>query len=103
MCPSATSKVAWAAIHANGMSSCKAKFGISTPALCYNDLYKSKSTKRFICKTFWFCHGDKKWYVDGKIKSGVMPNPPVPDVWPIKMGIDLIALEVSKLEDVQWL
>ena len=40
----------------------------------YDGLFKSKNTKRSICKTLWFCHDNKKQCVGGQMEYNVLSN-----------------------------
>lgn len=94
-----TSKIVCVAIHVGGMFAGKAKIGVSTHVPCYDSLFKSKNMKRSICKTLWFCYGDKKPVCGWQDEFGVMPILLDHDVWPIQIGAYLTMLEASILQN----
>jgi hypothetical protein len=71
-----------------------------TPTPTYKGLKKEYCSTNNVEYAFWFCPDDIKRCVNGNKKKYVLDWPVVPNIWPMKIGINISRQKVLALEDV---
>lgn len=105
--PVTSAKACWA-LHAGTKKKCTAKIvsnNRSTPAPCYTGFWNHYSFTTPRPQKFFFCPDDIERCVKGSRRrwvdwfSSTEERPPIPLVWPVKLGTKLNDNEIMKLED----
>ena len=96
------SKKACFALQANTRKKCTSliiKHNKSTAAPTYVGMMENYKKSRLERHQFYFCNDDLQRCVKGTRRKWVVSVPPIPDVWPVKIGTRLSKTEIIALED----
>ena len=105
--PKTSSKACWAQQAVTKKKKCVQKIvknGKSTPAPTYTGTYISYKLNRVETMPFFFCADDIECCVKGSRRkwvtrfSDVEDRPPIPAIWPVKIGTNLKGSEILALE-----
>ena len=73
--------------------------GKSTVAPTYSGLMDNYRKKRLDPREFFFCRDNIERCVKGTRRRWVVSVPPIPEVWPVKLGTNLTCKEILSLEN----
>ena len=79
--------------------------GKSTPVPTYSGLWRNVKFNREKHMQFFFCSDDIERCVKGSRRKWVIPysdtleRPPIPTIWPVKIGTNLTHSEIVALEN----
>ena len=105
--PKTSAKACWAQM-AVTKKKCTARIvlhGKSTPAPTYSGAWRNVRLNREEQMQFFFCSDDIERCVKGSRRKWIIPyfdtqeRPPVPTVWPVKIGTNLTRSEIVALEN----
>lgn len=74
---------------------------IATPT--YTGLMVNYRKNRHDRTEFYFCNDDIEHYVKGTQRKWVLSMPPMPTIWPVKIGTNLLKEEILALESADFI